>query len=299
MSWGSVPWGLSSWGGASTTTLSLLAAFAARENVVRLVFSMPVYFSKILDQYDASNSAKYTVSAVAGSFDGISQPTREVRAIAVELPDDLSIPPVLPQEVGFYIDVVLDRPMSSYPALYDVTISDLQNTSHTSTLATATFRFEAAYRELQKPTLEVAAPVRDFANPQTGGALVETGSDVVADASALASYIQAADGDYAFDEGNTGRKKRVIRRFVTEPGGFAHLPGYGLGLLSRCKKLARLDQIGKLTTDARLQLQREPDIAKGVVTADFGDKPNFLRLHVGIKPRGTHSQKFTIPIPLR
>lgn len=297
MSWGIDEWGIASWGGASTTTLTLLSAFAARENVVRLVFSMPVYFSKILDQYDASNPLKYSIVAIPESRDVVGEPPRNVNVIAIERPDTNSTPPVAQGEIGFYIDVILDRSMSGYPSLYDITCAQIRNTMQTSTITSATFRVAAVHRQLQEPSLEIAAPVRDFANPQTGGALSEaTGGDEL---SVLASYVPAADGDYAFDETSTGRKKRVIRRLITEHGGFAHLPNYGLGLLSKVKKLARLDQVGKLATDARMQVAREPDIAKAVVTADFGSVPNLLRMHVSIKPRGGRSQKFTVPIPIR
>jgi hypothetical protein len=296
MSWGLAGWGLSSWGGASLTTLNLLAAFAVRENTVRLVFTMPVYFSKILDQYDASNPLKYSVAAVAESVDAFGVAVRPVRVIAIERPNTLSTPPVAQDEIGYYVDVILDRPMSSYPALYDITCVQLQNTAATSTIVTVTYRFAATHRILQEPSLEMAAPMRDFANPQTHGALAEAATDVL---SILASYVASSDGDYAFDEGNTGRKKRVIRRLITTPNGFAHLPGYGLGLLTKSKKLARLDQVGKLATDARMQVEREPDIAKAVVTADFGSVPNLLRLHVSIRPRGGRSQKFTVPVPIR
>ncbi len=294
--WGDQGWGISSWGGASLTTLTLLGAFAARENVVRLVFSMPVYFSTILDPFDGSNAHKFSIAIVPASADALGQPPRAVNIIAVERPDPTSTPPVLQGEVGFYLDAILDRPMSSFPALYDIMCAQLKNTRLTSTLVSATNRFPGVYRELQTPSLEMAIPARDFANPQTGAALAETGTDQL---TTLASYVASANGDYAFDQGNTGRKKRVIRRMITSLGGFAHLPNYGLGLLERAKKLARPDQIGKLATDARLQLQREPDIAKVLVTADIGDKPNLLRIHVGIKPRGGQVQKFVVPVPIR
>ena len=296
MSWGQVAWGLGAWGGPSALSLNLLAAIAVRENVVRLIFSQPIYFSGIFDQYDGSNPIKYSIAPVAESVDALGEPVRPVNVVAVERPTSLSVPPVLPSEVGYFIDIVLDRTMSSYPALYEVTCVQLRNTQMTNTIVTATVQFAATHRALQTPSLEVAAPVRDLANPQTGGALAGTGIDEL---SSLASYIISADGDYAFDEGNTGRKKRVIRRIVTKRNGFAHLPGYGLGILGMAKKLARLDQVGKLATDARMQLEREPDVARAAVTADFGSVPNLLRLHISIKPRSGRSQKFTVPIPTR
>ena len=45
-------WGDASW--AVSNAITLAYALAVRENVVRLAFTAPVYFSKILDQYDAT-----------------------------------------------------------------------------------------------------------------------------------------------------------------------------------------------------------------------------------------------------
>lgn len=294
--WGSDRWGVGAWGGASLVSLQLIGAIAVRENVVRLVFSQPVYYSKIFDRYDASNAVHYAMTPVNGSLDGNEEPTRAVRVVDVALPDTTSNPPVLQGEIGFFIDIMLDRPMSSYPASYMVGITDLQNADGSSQLPIAVAQVDAAYRELQPASFEIAAPIRDFANPQTSGALANAGTDEM---SALATYVASDDGDYAFDEGSTGRKKRVLRRLITKKNGFAHLPGYGLGILSYGKRLARIDAIGKLTTDARLQVQKEPDVAKAIVGAEVGSQPSLVRLNVGIKPKGGRSQKFTISIPVR
>lgn len=292
--WGSGPWAIGTWGGASEGVLTLLAAVPLRENMVRLVFSMPVYYSEILDRYDASDPEHYSIAVVDGTVDAIGNPTRAVNIIAVEQPGPTSDMPINPAEVGFYVDVILDRPMSSFPAGYTIGVRDLQDVNASSQIDNATINLDATYRELQPPVLEMAAPLRDIASPQTASMLGETrSSDAI-----LGTYVIAEDGDYAFDEGNTGRKKRVIRRLITRKNGFAHLPGYGLGVLEMGKTTARLDTIGKLTTDARLQIEREPDIEKASVTADFATT-SLLRLHVAIKPRGTTSQKFTLSVPLR
>ena len=85
--WGSGEFGAGSWGGGEGT-LTLLGAFALRENVIRLAFSQPVYFSSILDPLDASNPEKYSVTAVSGTFGIDGSPARPVNAVRVTLPTE-------------------------------------------------------------------------------------------------------------------------------------------------------------------------------------------------------------------
>lgn len=284
--WGAGEWGSGGWGGPSTLTLTLAGALAVRENTVRCIFSQRVYFSKILDQYDGSDPTHFTVTPIDGSTDEVGQPARAVNVIAIERPDANSAPPIAQVDVGKHLDLVLDRPLSSYPAQYLVTVTNLKNETLTDAIVSASFNFDGVYRELVKPSLETAALVRDIASPQAGGL------------GALATYEVAEDGDYAFDEGNVGLKKRLLRRAVTKKNGFVHLPGYGLGIMTYGKKLARLDVIGALTTDAKIQFEQEPDVAKAVVTAERNPKtPNLLRVHVAAKPKNGRSLKFTIEVP--
>lgn len=295
--WGASAWGLDAWGGPSSAALTLLGAVAVRENVVRLAFSQPVYVSTLLDRFDGSKANKYAIAPNLESVDAVGVPPRAVGVIAVEVPNAASVPPVLQAEIGYFIDLVLDRPLSSHPAIYTVTVTELRNKTQTQTLVSASAAFVSLFREVQKPSLEVASEVRDFAMPQTVSALTEAEPDF--DSTRLLGTYAYAEGDYAFDVGNTGRKKRVLRRLITRKGGFAHLPNYGLGILDQVKKLGTLDRIGKLTSDARLQIEREPDISKALVTASQDQKPNLLRLHIAIKPQGTPSQKFTVSLPIR
>ncbi len=294
--WGSGRWGAGPWGGGVGALLTLTSALAVRENVVRLFFSQPVYFSSVLDPPDASNIVHYTIDPVDGSTDQLGQPARPVNVIFAQLPNAASSPPVDPGAVGTAIDLLLDRPMSSLPASYTVNVFGLMNDKQTTSLDPTSVTFPAVYRELSPPSLETAAPMRDIANPQTLAALKEVAPDVL---NAIATFVVGDDGDYAFDQGVTNLKKRVIRRIFTKKGGFLHLPNYGVGITSYGKKLARLDTIGKITTDARIQIQREPDVAKALISSDVRRTvPEMLRLHIAIKPRGARSQKFTVNVPI-
>ncbi len=287
---------LSSWGGHyGDTVFNVLTVFAVRENTVRVVFTQSVYFSKILDLHDAFNPGAFAVAPIAGTFDGLGVAARAVNVLETELATSESVPPVLDAEVGYFLDIIVDRPLSSFPARYTLTCTSLQNAAKSIVLATDTHSFDGVYRELQGATLERPGELRDLANAQTGAQLA---TEVPDELRVLGSYL-VVDGDYAFDEGNTGRKKRIFRRILTKKGGFAHLPGYGLGVRDRVKRLARFDVVGRLSTEATLQIQREPDVAKAIVTVDFGSKPNLMRMHVGVRPRGGKSQKFTVSVPLK
>lgn len=287
---------LSSWGGRyGDTVFNVLAAFTVRENTVRLVFTQPVYFSKIFDLRDASNPLAFVIAPVAGSLDALGVLARAVSVLTTELATPQSTVPVVAAEVGYFLDITVDRPFSSFPARYTITSTNLQNAALTIVLASDTHTFDAVYRDLQGATLETPGLVRDLANAQTGAMLA---AEVPDELRVLGSYL-VTNGDYAFDEGSAGRKKRIFRRILTKRGGFAHLPSYGLGIRDRIKQLMRFDTIGRLNTEAKLQIQREPDVAKAAVSAEIGAQPNLLRLHIGVRPRGGKSQKFTVSVPLK
>lgn len=297
--WGGSPWGGSPWGGGyGGGSFVVQSAEALRENVVRLGFGLPIYFSRRLDAFDGYDPRHYVVAPVAGTTDGNGDPTRAVNVVSVDLPDDASDYPTPPGGAGYFVDVSLDRPMSSYPSTYTITCTDLQDAARVQTLASQTLDFFGVYREIQAPILETAGLARDIANPQTVLALGAQGASVTPLVT-FASYLAAEDGDYAYDSGDVSRKKRIIRRYLTKKGGFLWMPNYGIGVMEYAKRPGTLARIGELISTAKVQLEQEPDIAKAIVTTDLVRvKPSILRIHNLIKPKGGRSQKLTVSVPM-
>ena len=66
------------------------------------------------------------------------------------------------------------------------------------------------------------------------------------------------DGDIDVDAGVALRRKLVVRRILTTPGAFYHLPGYGVGIQS--KALVNAGDLLRLQSRIRDQLARETSL---------------------------------------
>jgi hypothetical protein len=121
--WGSGVWGGSSYGGGPLAAIAVESVLAIRENVYRVMFNVPVYYSSILDPPDASRVEKYAVTPVAGTTGLDGTAARPVMVARVDLIGEDG--EVVFGGAGRVLDLVLDRPMTPHPALYDVTLTDV------------------------------------------------------------------------------------------------------------------------------------------------------------------------------
>lgn len=118
----------------------------------------------------------------------------------------------------------------------------------------------ALFRTFGAPRAANALTSRSFdiANPQTGGD--GPGSDLVV----LGTLALTAEGDYRNDAGIENLRKRVIRRWTTQRGRFAHLPEYGLELPE--KHLVRPGKLRVLQAQAQSQAQAEVGVISCTVS---------------------------------
>jgi len=251
--WGASPWGAGEWGASAVTALRLLAALAIRENVVRLTFNAAPSFTRTLSPSDASNVARYNITPVPGTFGRDDEPTRPVRPVLIEQA-------AIPFSFGAVLDVTVDRPFSPWASEYTVAVNQLE-TSDGALLdpAATSLVFPGLYRILRLQSLAAPLPSRDVANPQV--VQDQVGLVTAGDAFALGVIPINSDGDYAFDEGVANLRKRIIRRLLTAPGGFASLPNYGVGVASFGKKLGTAGIRQQLATESERQISLEPDVA--------------------------------------
>lgn len=267
-------------------------ALAIADNTLRLYFSLPVYYSGILDAQDASEIGFYSVSEVAGGVGIDGNPIRPVTGVFAQLPTDGS--PV----DGSIIDLVLDRPMTPWPVQYTVSVSGLKGASGGNTFAPQSYTLYAVYRQLSQPTLEQAVPSRDYANPNTTQSMQDS---LVANNGAfnLGVYVVDSTGDYAFDSGNTSLKKRVVRRLVTRKGRFAHLPNYGVGVPSYGKLLNRASTRTQIASDAETQIALEPDVSSVTVSiVNDPTVPSLVRFNMVIIPKVGNPQRLSVPFAI-
>ena len=237
--WGSEGWGTDAWGGGTAGAFALLAVTAERENVLRLRFSSTPYYSGLLDPHDASRPEYFSVNEVLGTVGLDGHAVRPVGVAHVDLVTGV-------HGSSRFLDVVLDRPMSPWPAAYVVTIQGLVERGTLLALdEQAPIEVPALYRELAVPTFAQPVPQRDLA----------------------ANGNVDASGDYGVDEGVDNLKKRALRRVTTKPGRYAHLPTYGVGIPSYGKKLMSEARRVRLCAECERQLLLEPDVAAARVTS--------------------------------
>ena len=244
--WGGAPWGLSPWG-TGGTALTLLSALAVRENVVRISFDQPVYMSELLDPHDAANPEYFTVVADSSTtgLDGL--PARPVAPAHV----------VASGGAGAVLDLVIDRPLSPYPAVYLVAAHNLLTAGGApQDLA----RSSATFFGVQQGKSHVGPrPLgRDFANPSGLDAMIRAGA--APDPAQLGAFAVDATGDYGVDAGVASLKKRLYRRLLTKRGSFAHAPGYGVSVVDQVKRLATPAARSRLRSEAEEQAKQEPEV---------------------------------------
>lgn len=281
--WGSGSWGSSSWGSFDADALALAKVVAVRENAVRLIFTRPVYYSGVLDLHDASQPELYAVTPVLGTVGLDGSPARAVTPVEVDL---VTLPGLLRGQV---LDVVLDRPMTAYPAGYTVDVSDRLLTADMGTQISVTeATMLGVFKEVVQPSIESPTPRRDVANPQSAAGAV------VGATTTLGAFATDGSGDYAFDEGSASFKKRLFRRCMTKKGAFLHLPGYGLGLPGYGKRLALAGVRSQIVADAEVQVAREPEVAKVVAGSTF-NQTGLFKLILRLKTRGGALSRYEVP----
>lgn len=92
-------------------------------------------------------------------------------------------------------------------------------------------------------------------------------------------------GDYATVSGADLLKKLILRRLMTRPGDFFHLPKYGIGL--REKEPIPAGNLGKLKKEIERQILLEPEVASAIVGLTL-DSSGVLtvRVQASLRPTG-------------
>jgi hypothetical protein len=296
--WGEGQWGEGPWGGGVTgSSLALLTAVAIKENVMRLTFTQPVYFSTYLDPADASNPAKYAVTAMPGTFGSDGSPARAVSVATVTLATTSD--GVAQSAYGSVVDLSLDRMMTSYPASYAVTVAGVYSADLMNEIESVTMTAPAVFRAIEQPSLASPAISADLANPQTFAGAISAGvipSKAIAASVNLGSFAVDESGDYALDRGTANLQKRILRRLVTSPNGFAHLPGYGVGVPQYGKRLVQSQSLTNVVAQGEQQIANEPDVSKvKIVPRVSTDGSGLVYLTVLVQPVAGTALAYTVP----
>jgi hypothetical protein len=254
--WGGIPWGAGPWGAGDLLTVT--DAEAVAENAVRVTFNVPVLLDNIGAFDDGRVAENYVVAPLTFG-------ARSVAVAAIEL-DGAELDSVI---------LRLDRNMSGAPAVYDARVARVRGAAGEVLdpgAAFAPFLGLARFRPPVQPDTS-ATRYRDFANPQS----LRDYPGVTDDR--LGQYQVDGTGDIVLDSGVTNIRKRVLRRLLTSPGGFYHLPDYGVGLPGRVKRLMTDVELAALQRDAQRQIAGEP----GVEAAEVRVARSGAILRVGVR----------------
>jgi len=281
LAWGSGPWGSFSWGGGvGAGAITVLEVIAIRENVIRLHFSAKPYYTGLLDAPDASLVRKYSVTPVVGTvgYNGSAARPVSVARIALVLDDANAL------------DVVLDRPMTPFPANYIVKVDDIFSADLLSAIPATSQSAPAVFAQLSPPTVDTASPSRDMSNPQTGEITDPNAAAI------LGSFEVDTSGDFSMEEGIQALKNRIYRRMSTRRGAFAHLPEYGIGVKDYGKKLSTAAAISSLVSDTEAQIAQEPEV-QFVRVRPIQDRlaDGLLRLRIAVRTKTGKAAAFDSP----
>ncbi len=269
--------------------ISFLDALPIRENVVRVEFSEAVHLTRLYEAIDAARPEKWTMTPDTTTIGYSGDVARAVGIADVALATEED--GIEEADLGRFVNVTLDRPMTPFPASYTLEWVDIYAADQGST-SSGTAIVLATYRLLTQPQVDVVRPTRDFANPQ----LFSDATVSVGDPFSLGTFGVADDGDYAFDEGLASLKKRVIRRLITKKGAFAHLPEYGVGIPYEGKKLGTTAVLSRLSGEAEAQLRREPDVAQAKVTPFLdSERPGLVFFRIVVRQRAGNPVAFEVP----
>ena len=191
--WGSGAWGASAWGigggGGGGGGAVLFASIPISENVIRLEFDQPIYFSGLGDQFDGALPDHYSISEVAGTVGLDGNPVRPVAVLYAALA------PVT-EGFGNFVDITLDRPLTPYPSAYTLTVSGLQTQAFGPVSSGLVQPVTGLYRNVEPVALDTAVPSKDFANPQTQSAMLDPLPDAYNPLN-LGTVVVDETGDYA------------------------------------------------------------------------------------------------------
>ena len=292
--YGSVLWGGFGWGTTVAPILGVLDVadvLVVRENLLRTVFTAPVMFTGLGDPTDSESMVHYSIASVAGTIGWDDVPVRTVTAVLARRSLVTDVGAALD---GYCVDITLDRPMSPYPAQYALTILNVYIATGGVVTPPRTVTLSALYRMLQPPAEDQVVRSTDIAQPQ--GKLDFSDPIGAPDVTLLGSFAVDDTGDYATDDGDTSLRKRILRRLITRKDAFAHLPGYGIGVLDEAKRLNTAATRGRLSAEAERQIGQEPEVQKCVVSFySPPDVPGLTRMRILVKTQRGTAVKLDVP----
>lgn len=258
MGWGIGSWGTSEWGSGVAEELFVVSAFALNTNTVRVLLSRAPRWGR--QPGDAGDPSAWAVIAPRG---------RALTVLAVKR-----------GPTRRHVDLTVLQAFDPFPAPHVVRTATIR----TPVGALITAPLEATFEGIAA-TRPGPGVLSDLRNPPFGS-----------DVQAGGTFSVGANGDYQQHSGEELLRKLLVRRLTTTPGGFFHLPGYGIGL--RVKEPLTTQDLTKLRAEIERQLAREPEIDTARVRLTLSPQDGVLVVAVrAILSRTQEQVTVEVPVP--
>lgn len=251
--WGTGPWGTGSFG--ITTALTIVGAYAISTHEVVVILSKP---------------PKDVLSVLPGDVRNIDswQLAVAVDANTIQLLEVAEIRPYK-APLEWVVRSATRWPTSQNEAR--VSIPNLRDAANNASSQPDFADFigvtEVAISTPTQKAVTRGSASRDLANSPT---------IVIGDNTNFSGSLVIKGGDYQLVAGADLLKKLIIRRLMTTPGDFFHLPLYGVGI--RVKQPLPAGDLVKLRARIEQQLLLEPDVQ--TVAAQVSQSLNTLTIRV-------------------
>jgi len=155
------------------------------------------------------------------------------------------------------VDVSTSEDLLPYPSILRIAAPTLRDSTGAVIVAPTSSDF---------PGLAPSGARPSATNPQAGP--VDLRNLQAPSDSYGGTLVMTPAGDYAIESGSSLVKKLMLRRLLTDPGGFFHLPNYGVGL--REKRLYTASRLVQVKKEVERQMLLEPEVeaVSATVTLD-------------------------------
>lgn len=278
--YGLSPWGTGYWGEGILSSLEEGGiAYAVGDRVVRIELVTEPLHTNTTALGSALNPRTWTITDPASSK---SWTVMAVKQIQPNVYDILTL-----------------EPLPKHFTNLKLSTSTLKSITGIS-FATLDFDFNGAYLDINNSNEARSASrgylLQDLANQPTPP--LQDISGVYNDLVGGTLEINSS-GDYVSQYGAALIKKLVIRRLLSKPGDFFHLPTYGVGL--RVKEPIPTSNLRKLAVFIEQQVQLEPEVQAARANLSYSAAANALevRVRVRLAPSGQETDvMMTVPTGL-
>ena len=223
--WGTIPWGLGPWGFGSFSSLFIVDTYVLTERSVRVVLSKEPQTISPIVPHDALDPRNWVITR------GDTGAAYTVMGVVMAAPQT--------------VDIYTLQKWGDIFVTHTVDASALWDSSGAPIVLPFTDTFKGCVARKLSATAQGQV---DLLNPQFGDAESVGGTLTI-----------TTSGDYAHESGVPYLRKLIIRRIVTDIGGFFHLDQYGLGL--RAKQSTIGSDLQRLKGLIERQVALEPEFA--------------------------------------